>query len=53
MRENLQFNRVRDGVFKEIKRKKKKERSQKEIEFLMIRNNALTRRATVPIETRD
>lgn len=53
MRENLQFNKIRDGVFKEIKRKKKKERSEKESEFLMIRNNALTRRATVPIETRD
>ncbi|VVQ15223.1 hypothetical protein PS914_05705 [Pseudomonas fluorescens] len=53
MRENLQFNKVRDGVVKEIRRKSKKERSPKEHEFLKIRNNSLTRRATVPIETRD
>ena len=53
MRENLQFNKVRDGVVKEIRRKSKKERRPKEYEFLKIRNNSLTRRATVPIETRD
>ena len=52
MRENLRFNETRDRVLKEIKRKKKKERNLKEVEFLKMRNNAITCRATVPIETR-
>ncbi|RMR86254.1 hypothetical protein [Pseudomonas coronafaciens] len=53
MRENIELNKFRDGIFKEIKRKGKKERSQKEVDFLKVRSNALTRRATMPIETRD
>ncbi|WP_122861043.1 hypothetical protein [Pseudomonas viridiflava] len=53
MRENIEINKVRDGLFKEIKWKEKKERSQREVDFLKARNNALTRRATMPIETRD
>lgn len=53
MRENIEFNKVRDGLFKEIKRKVKKDRSQREVYFLKVRSNALTRRATTPIETRD
>lgn len=53
MRENIQFNKIRDGVVKEIKRKSKKERSQKENDFLTIRNTTLTRRATMPIGTRE
>lgn len=34
MRENLQFNRIRDGVFKEIKRKKKRNVVKKKTNFL-------------------
>lgn len=53
MRENLKFNRARSDIVNKIRRKGKTERSQKEREFLKVSNNAITRRACLPIETRD
>ncbi len=52
LRERMQFNRHRDDVFNEIKRRSKKERTQRESEYLQVRNKALTRRALQPIDSR-
>jgi hypothetical protein len=53
MRDNLKFNKARADVVNKIRRKGKKERSEKESEFLRVSNNAITRRACVPVETRN
>ena len=52
LQERMQFNRHRDDLFNDIKRRSKKERTQRENEYLQVRSKALTRRATQPIDPR-
>ena len=50
--ERMQFNKHRDDLFNDIKRRSKKERTLRENEYLQVRSKALTRRATQPIDLR-
>ena len=53
LRERMQFNKQRDSLYNDIKKRSKIERTKKESEYLQTRNRALARRANQPIETRD
>lgn len=53
LRERIQFNKHRDGLYNDIKKQSKRERTQKESEYLQMRSKSLARRANQPIETRD
>lgn len=52
LRERMQFNKNRDGLYNDIKKRSRKERTKKESEYLQVRNKALARRANQPIEPR-
>lgn len=53
LRERMQFNKQRDSLYNDIKKRSKIERTKKESEYLQTRNRALARRANQAIETRD
>lgn len=53
LRERMQFNKHRDTLYNDIKKRSKKERTKRENDHLQMRSKALTRRANQPIETRD
>lgn len=52
LRERMQFNKQRDSLYNDIKKRSKIERTKKETEYLQTRNRALARRASQPIEPR-
>lgn len=53
LRERMQFNKHRDSLYNDIKKRSKRERTQKESEYLQMRSKSLARRASQPIEPRD